>query len=201
MRPEGMQSDGLCKAELVPLPPNKTVIQVFGDFLAYLFGCAKRYIIDTHSNGASLWASFGQRIEFVLTHPNGWEGLQQSWMRQAAVHAKLVPDTSSGHKRIHFVSEGEASLLYCVNSGLAETAIQVCFSTLCTSRALSLPTYGSQDDASVMIIDAGGGTIDISSYKFITADPVSAEEIAAPDCKLRASSVWHTVIAELAHII
>lgn len=33
-----------------------------------------------------------------------------------------------------------------------------------------------------MIIDAGGGTVDLSTYKFITAHPVSVEEIAAPAC-------------------
>ena len=34
-----------------------------------------------------------------------------------------------------------------------------------------------------MIIDAGGGTIDLSTYKFTSVNPMSAEEIAPPDCK------------------
>lgn len=175
-----MESDGLRKADLKPLPPNKNVVQVFGDFLAYLFECAKRYIIDTHSNGASIWTSVGERIEFVLSHPNGWEGAQQSKMRQAAVHAGLIPDTPTGHSRIHFISEGEASLLYCVDNGLASDAIRV--RTPLSIDALLLNGY-LQDDASVMIIDAGGGTVDISTYKFLTANPVSVEEIAPPDCQ------------------
>ncbi|EKM51017.1 uncharacterized protein PHACADRAFT_32060 [Phanerochaete carnosa HHB-10118-sp] len=139
LRPGAMQSEGLHAADIKPLPLGKTVIEVFGDFLAYLFNCAKR-------------------------HPNGWEGSQQGKMQQAAVYAGLIPDTSAGHARLHFVTEGEASLLYCMDNGLASDAIRA--------------------DSTVMIIDAGGGTVDLSTYKFATINPVSAEEIAPPDCTL-----------------
>lgn len=42
-----------------------------------------------------------------------------------------------------------------------------------------------------MIVDAGGGTIDISSYKRIVTDGGRElfEEIAAPQCKFRGYSV------------
>ena len=96
-----------------------------GDFLVYLLDCAKKFILETHPNGASLWASVDDRIDYILTHPNGWEGLQQGKMRAAAVYAHLIPDSPEGHTRIHFVTEGEASLLYCIENGLASHAIQV----------------------------------------------------------------------------
>lgn len=35
-----------------------------------------------------------------------------------------------------------------------------------------------------MIVDAGGGTVDLSTYQFVTANPISVEEISAPDCRL-----------------
>ena len=108
-----------------PLPPNKTVVDVVADFLTYLYKCARIYIIETHPNGESLWASIGDRIDVVLSHPNGWEGAQQGQMRKAAVMAGLVPDTPSGHARVNFVTEGEASLHYCIDSGLASQIIQV----------------------------------------------------------------------------
>lgn len=57
------------------LPKGKSVIDVFGDFLKYLANCARSYIIETHPNGNSLWASVEDQIEVVLSHPNGWEGL------------------------------------------------------------------------------------------------------------------------------
>lgn len=34
-----------------------------------------------------------------------------------------------------------------------------------------------------MIIDAGGGTVDLSSYSITSATPIKISEIAAPDCK------------------
>lgn len=34
-----------------------------------------------------------------------------------------------------------------------------------------------------MILDAGGGTIDISSYSIASISPISVEEVAAADCK------------------
>lgn len=125
LRPDSLEAEGLRKADLRPLPPGKTVVQVFGDFIAYLFDCTKQFIAETHPNGTSLWDSLGDRIDFVLSHPNGWEGSQQGKMRQAAVHAGLVPNTDAGHSRVHFVTEGEASLHYCIESGLASHVIKV----------------------------------------------------------------------------
>ncbi len=100
-------------------------MDVFADFLSYLFSCAQNYIRETHANGDSLWASVEDRIEFVLSHPNGWEGLQQGKMRQAAVQGGLIPNTSSGHARVQFVTEGEASLNFCIQSGLTTETTRV----------------------------------------------------------------------------
>ena len=113
-------------SELPPLPLNKTVVDVFGDFLRYLFECASSYIQDTHANGPDLWNSVKSHIDFVLSHPNGWEGTQQSEMRRAAVQAGLVPDNESGHARLSFVTEGEASLHFSVQNGLPAGAMKVC---------------------------------------------------------------------------
>ncbi len=34
-----------------------------------------------------------------------------------------------------------------------------------------------------MIVDAGGGTVDISSYAFVSVSPLSVEEVTSADCK------------------
>lgn len=99
-----------------PLPPGKTVVQVFADYMVYLFECAKEYITETH--GARLWTSLEGDIMYVLTHPNGWGGPQQERMRQAAITARLISDTDSGRSRVTFVTEGEASLHFCLSNGL-----------------------------------------------------------------------------------
>lgn len=126
MRPKALKEDAQDGDHVLPpLPRGKTVTDVFADFLVYLVHCARQYIIETHPSGDSLWASVQGQIEVVLTHPNGWEGPQQAQMRQAAILASIVPDKPNGHERVHFVTEGEASLHYCIDSGLAEDAIQV----------------------------------------------------------------------------
>jgi len=104
---------------------NKTIVDVLADFLKYLFDCASAFIQDTHANGPDLWASVEKEIDFVLSHPNGWEGIQQSQMKKAAVLAGLIPDTRLGHSRISFVTEGEASLHFAIQNGLPEGALKV----------------------------------------------------------------------------
>jgi hypothetical protein len=116
---------GRSVSDLPPLPLNKTVVEVFADFLKYLLECASSYIQDTHANGPDVWNSVKSQIDFVLSHPNGWEGTQQSEMRRAAVLAGLVPDNPSGHSRLSFVTEGEASLHYSVQNGLPAGAMKV----------------------------------------------------------------------------
>lgn len=112
---------------LTPLPKRKTPVHVFGDYLAYLYRCTRSFITDTHANGTSLWNAVESDIQFVLSHPNGWEGPQQTRMRNAAVYGNLVPDTDAGKARIRFVTEGEASLHACVLSGLADDVLSVSF--------------------------------------------------------------------------
>ncbi|KAG2128061.1 hypothetical protein BD769DRAFT_1356651 [Suillus cothurnatus] len=160
LRPKSMKlkMNGM---RLSPLPRHKSSVDVFGDFLAYLFRCTKSFIIDTHANGQTLWHHVETSIEFVLSHPNGWEGAQQTKMRRAAVYGGLIPDTDEGRARIRFVTEGEASLHACVQSGLA---------------ADNPSRHG------FLVADAGGGTLDISSYAVRGTNPLVIEEVAPPDC-------------------
>lgn len=120
---------------LGPLPHRKTAVEVFGDFLAYLFICTRSFIHDTHAGGPALWRAVEHDIQFVLSHPNGWEGAQQTKMRRSAVYGGLIPDTDEGKARIRFVTEGEASLHACVLNGLAADVLSV---RLAPSKLLSL---------------------------------------------------------------
>ncbi|KAF8805121.1 hypothetical protein BYT27DRAFT_7105301 [Phlegmacium glaucopus] len=163
--------------DIPPLPLNKTVVEVFADFLSYLLECASSYIQDTHVNGIDLWDSVKSQIDFVLSHPNGWEGAQQSEMRKAAILAGLIPDNTSGHARLSFVTEGEASLHFSAQNGL--------------------PAGAMTNGDGIVIVDAGGGTIDISSYRRDPNSPKeSFEEIAAPQCHFH-GSVFVTMHARL----
>lgn len=159
--------------------------QVFADFLHYLYECVHKHIADAHANGESLWTSLKDDIDFVLSHPNGWEGAQQSRMREAAIIAGLVQDADAARTRIQFVTEGEASLHFCVQSGLTSESVEVGVIVFGGLDACSLSVHlASQAGKSVMIIDAGGGTVDISSYSFVSTTPlVRVEEIASAECE------------------
>ena len=61
----------------------------------------------------------------MLSHPNGWEGAQQTQMRKAAALAGLIPDNQGGYDRIAFVTEGEASLHFSIRNGLPSSALKV----------------------------------------------------------------------------
>ena len=146
---------------LPPLPPGKSAVDVLTDFIKYLFRCAKTYIQEHHL--AFTWSTIEHTIEYIFTHPNGWEGVQQQLYRRAIASAGLIPSTPEGQSRVHMLTEGEASLHFCVpnllNSG---TTIQA----------------GPQG---VVFIDAGDATIDLSMFS-MTSNPISFEEIAPPEC-------------------
>ncbi|KAF9523382.1 hypothetical protein CPB83DRAFT_799420 [Crepidotus variabilis] len=158
-----------------PLPPNTTVVDIFADFLSYLFSCAREYIKDSHPTGQAVWSSSIRTngIDFVISHPNGWEGKEQAQMRKAVVKAKLVPDTDDGHSRVSFVTEGEASLHFAIESGILAENVQA---------------------EGVIIVDAGGGTVDVSTYGKTVGPPNSFNEIATPECHFH-GSVFVTLAA------
>jgi len=162
-----------------PLPPNKSVVEVFADFLRYLMECATSYIQEREAGGVQLWDSLKDEIHFVLSHPNGWEGKEQSQMRQAVVKAGLIPDNPSGHGRVSFVTEGEASLHFAIESGILTQTKEVIWSY--HNGKLYLPCASKGEG--LVIVDAGGGTIDVSAYKKISTQKSKAfQEISVAEC-------------------
>ncbi|KIL60617.1 hypothetical protein M378DRAFT_167980 [Amanita muscaria Koide BX008] len=131
--------------KLRSFPKNKTPVQVFGDLLRYLYQSTKKYITDSELWS---WKSVERNISFVLSHPNGWEGKQQSQMRKAAIAAGLV-DTSEALERISF------------NPNL----------------------HNNRDG--MLVVDCGGGTIDVSAYSQTTKGRF--KEISQPECLFQGS--------------
>ena len=103
-------------------------------------------------------------MEYIFTHPNGWDGVQQLY-RRAIQRAGLI-STPQGQSRVHLLTEGEASL------------------HLCVSNLLHLETAIHAAPQGIVIIDAGGGTIDLSMFS-MTSIPIFGEEIAPAECMQR----------------
>ncbi|KAF8638104.1 hypothetical protein AX17_002444 [Amanita inopinata Kibby_2008] len=165
LRPRTLASTHIREADLPPLPENKTGEEILSDFLRYLHHSTKLYIQESHPGGIAFWQSVESNVDYVLSLPNGWEGAQQAQMRRAAVKAGLVASEADGLKRISFVTEGEASLHYCIQKGITNNAVN--------------PGEG------VIIVDCGGGTIDVSAY--VCSSLNAFEEIARPQCHLEGS--------------
>jgi len=108
------------------LPRGKTIIDVFADLMRYLFDSTKALFKTSESDGERKWNRVSNKIELVLSHPNGWVGPQQAQLRTAAVRAGIVPDTPVGHSRVHFVTEGEASFNFCATHTQAGKSLKVC---------------------------------------------------------------------------
>ena len=107
------------------LPKGKTIVDVFSDFMRYLFDSTKTLFISSNEIGEHQWNSVSDQVELVLTHPNGWGGPQQSQLRTAAIRAGIIPDTTQGHSRVHFVTEGEASFNFCATQTPSGESLKV----------------------------------------------------------------------------
>ena len=66
-------------------------------------------------------------MDFILSHLNGWEGLQQTLIPWAAVLAGLVLDSPKGQAQIQVVTEGKASLHFCLSSEKTAGSLKVVF--------------------------------------------------------------------------
>ncbi|TFY65066.1 hypothetical protein EVJ58_g2221 [Rhodofomes roseus] len=172
-------------AALPPIDVDKPVIEILADYLAYVFRCAKNFISETNPIGRQVLNS-DTPIDFVLSHPNGWAGPQQNTMRRAAILAKLIPDNVKGASRLQFVTEGEASLQFCIATGLGEDVIHVSVADhkLSFGFAVTVCIRLSQENSIVTIVDCGGGTIDLSTYRVVGSRPVLVEECVVPECTI-----------------
>ncbi|KAJ7641484.1 hypothetical protein FB45DRAFT_358285 [Roridomyces roridus] len=159
---------------LPPLSPGVTVDQIFADHLRYIKDQVKAYITSTYGSGENIWNTLFPTMYVILTTPNGWEGSQQNRMRQAAIKAGLVDE--NGGRRVKFVTEAEAAVLYAADSGSVGDWLV--------------------DGAQLILCDCGGGTVDITGYKIDSVKPtLKLEEASASRCYL-AGAVFVTTAAK-----
>ncbi|OAX34713.1 hypothetical protein K503DRAFT_774259 [Rhizopogon vinicolor AM-OR11-026] len=176
-----LASSHIREDDIPPLPRGKSAVQVLADFMRYLFQCARTYIQETYAGGLNLLRSVENSIEFVLTHPNGWEGPQQREIRHAAELAGLI-SSNEEQSHVHLLTEGEASLHFCVTNMITSDA----FSSLIAVSDFPVEEEDQSGSKGVVLIDAGGRTIDLSAYS-MTLSPTSFEEIAPAECCLQGS--------------
>lgn len=106
------------RLDIPALPRGKKAVHILQDFLGYLFNCIQQFFTETYVNGNDLWRSLAETVEYILPQPNGWSGAEYRVIRTACVSAGLVPSEQAARDRVLFVSEGEASLHFCLQDGL-----------------------------------------------------------------------------------
>ena len=166
------QASSICLNDgLSPLPPGRSAVDVLTDFIKYLVNCSKTYIQQCYPGFTSSWSSIEDSIEYVFTYPGGWADQRYLYFR-AIERAGLVPSTPEGQLRVHMITEGEAGLHFCVSHLLGEETVN------------HVARQG------VVIIDAGGGIINLSMFP-MTSNTITSEEIAP------AESTWLLLTAEI----
>ncbi|KAF5020932.1 hypothetical protein F66182_7037 [Fusarium sp. NRRL 66182] len=136
---------------------NKTPIQVLGDYL--------RRVWD-HSHG-NIQRSVGQRmmklsrVHVVVTLPAIWPQYARERMTKALEHAGLLEVTRGEKTSVGFISEPEAAALMCLEENSDRPDVKV----------------GDH----FIVCNAGGGTVDIITYKVEKLHPLTVSESVKGD--------------------
>ena len=106
------------------LPKGKSLQDIFVDFVRYLFDSAKAFIQESEPMGKELWESLEHKIDLILSHPNGWEGREQEFLRKSVVQASIFTEEEA-LTRVSFVTEGEATFNFCVTNTKSGELLEV----------------------------------------------------------------------------
>ncbi|KAI1423137.1 hypothetical protein F5Y12DRAFT_759014 [Xylaria sp. FL1777] len=131
---------------------RKNAVQLVGDYLKALWDHALEQIC----NAKGQIVIDGMPIEVVLTVPAIWSDYARGRMREAVELAGILKHRIAGKTTLSFISEPEAAAI------------------------ATLPELENRGDLqsgdSFVVLDAGGGTVDIISYKMNKLEPLSVSE-------------------------
>lgn len=153
---------------------------MFADFIRYLYDSTKAFFQEAEPTGEELWKNFESKIDLILSHPNGWGSREQEFMRKAVVQASIFTEEEA-LSHVSFVTEGEATFSYCVTNTQSRESLRVPPFTFNPDRAPLTSCF--KPGHKVFTIDAGGGTIDISSYSVTSTSPLEVEEFVEQKCE------------------
>ncbi|KAI0973390.1 hypothetical protein F4678DRAFT_477857 [Xylaria arbuscula] len=139
---------------------GKSPVQVTSDYLEALWNHALKQICD--EKGSNFVA--GMPFEVVVTVPAIWTDYARGRMYEAAKLAGILKGRTAGETNISFISEPEAAAI------------------------ATMPELGNRSDLRVgdsfVVLDAGGGTVDIISYKVNKLEPLSVSECVEGEAAL-----------------
>lgn len=98
--------------------------------MKYLLKQTEAFFKKKIVSGGTIWTDLINDADFVLACPNAWGPKQHHTLRQAALLAGLSNDDNSS-TRIHFVSEAEAAVHFCLTRDHVRVALKVCTWAIC----------------------------------------------------------------------
>ncbi|KAL2871919.1 Hsp70 family protein [Aspergillus lucknowensis] len=137
---------------LPPLPPGKSEIDVAAD---YLFKLRQAMRAQLQKTLGEVFTREERNIKYYLTVPAIWNDAGKAATRAAALQAGFLRDENDN--RLTLISEPEAAALFCAKTGLLNLKI---------------------GDA-ILIVDCGGGTVDLIAYEVEEEQPFSVAECTA----------------------
>ncbi|KAK7426412.1 hypothetical protein QQZ08_007167 [Neonectria magnoliae] len=145
-------SSQLHEARRLMLDANKSTIDTISAFLLSLW----HHSIDNikRSHGAEWFNKC--KLHVVITMPAVWPHYAQQQIKRAAEMSGILDRRSCGKTILSFVSEPEAA-------------------ALATLKDLSKRSVIKRGDT-IVVCDAGGGTVDLISYVIESVDPFSVKE-------------------------
>ncbi|RDB19633.1 Heat shock protein 12B [Hypsizygus marmoreus] len=145
LEPHALRDETAIDPRLPQLPPGKKAIDLIIDFLSCLWEYAKDQITReigavADLNSADVW----------LTVPAAWDAKGCDIMREAAIAAGLVQSAHAGdvnwRDRLRIITEPEAAAVHCAHL---------------------TDLHRLKPSQNFVVVDAGGGTVDIAVYKII----------------------------------
>ncbi|KAK9412835.1 putative Actin-like ATPase domain-containing protein [Seiridium unicorne] len=148
--PSLRSSEFLLRARQFLRVEGKTAIDLITDYLRALWG----HVLQTIVKARGQAVIDALRFHVVVTVPAIWQGYARQDMKQAAQNAGILDARLAGDTILSFAPEPEAAAL----------------STLCE------PGRKVNKGDVFMVCDAGGGTVDLITYKISNASPIMMEE-------------------------
>ncbi|KAI9701193.1 MAG: hypothetical protein M1836_001862 [Candelina mexicana] len=137
---------------LPPLPPGKSEIDVAADYLFKLRQAMRNQLQKTLGE---VFNREERNIRYFLTVPAIWNDAGKAATRAAAIQAGFLRDENDN--RLTLITEPEAAAMFCSKTGLLNLKIH---------------------DA-VLIVDCGGGTVDLIAYEVEEEAPFTVAECTA----------------------
>ncbi|KAL4730235.1 hypothetical protein ACLX1H_002268 [Fusarium chlamydosporum] len=136
---------------------GKEPIEIIASFLRKLWDHSIESI--RRAMGADLLKR--SKLQVVITLPAIWPPYAQQRMKQAAQQSGILDGRSAGPTNLQFISEPEAAALATIRDMGKRSTVQT--------------------GDTIVVCDAGGGTVDLISYIFESTDPFVVKECVKGD--------------------